>query len=325
MKLLVHGRGIGPELGIDVHLAHFGVVEPVDDQHVGGQMAVAIALGDGQNFVLARVALLALDVAVGSLGQHGRGAGEQPVAGVDLVGRVAGDDKERNAVADLRGPAGLLVEAGLDGGLRGVVPQQAVALVGDQKRHAEAGSGGRQVVGPAADRVAAMIEKALVILAQAVVVLVVGRGEGRADDVELGVGGAAVVEDFRGAVLVVGHGLRPAGQLQQLLAVGRAECDVRAGSRAVEILRDVELGLERRLRGRMLALHGGDHPRRLVDVGLRRFGLASSPRRRARQQSRSRARPVRLALQAQRHAQNVRRIGLKDDGLALAVEFEPLR
>ncbi len=196
VKLLVHCRGIGPELGVHVHLAHFCVVEPVHHHHVGGQMAVAVALGDGQHFVLARIALLALDVAVGSLGQHGRGAGEQPVAGVDLVGRCSGDHEERNPVAYLRCPVGLLVEAGLDGGLGGVVPHQAVALVSDQKRHAGAGSGGRKIVVPAANRMAAMIEETLVVLAQAVVVLVVGRNEGSADGEELGVGGAAIVERF---------------------------------------------------------------------------------------------------------------------------------
>ena len=79
-------RGVGPELGVEVHLAHFGVVEPVHDHDVGGQMAVAIALRDVEHFLLAGVALLALDVAVGGLGQHGRGAGEQPIAGIDLVG-----------------------------------------------------------------------------------------------------------------------------------------------------------------------------------------------------------------------------------------------
>jgi hypothetical protein len=65
-----------------------------------------------------------------------------------------------------------------------------------------------------------MVEKSLLVLAQAVVVLVVGRGKGRAHHIELRVGGTAVAGHVRRAVLVVGHGLRPAGQFQQLLALG---------------------------------------------------------------------------------------------------------
>ena len=172
-------------------------------------MAVAIAFRNRQHFLLARVTLLALDVSVSGLGQQGRGAGEQPVAGVDFIGGVAGDHKEGDAVAHLRGPLGLLVEAGLDGGLRGIVPDEAVALVSDEKRHACGGRGGREIVVPAADGMAAMIEEAFVVVAEAVVVLVVGRNEGGADGEELGVGGAAIVVDFRGAVFVVGNGLRP--------------------------------------------------------------------------------------------------------------------
>ena len=73
-----------------------------------------------------------------------------------------------------------------------------------------------------------MIEKALLILAQAVVVLVVRRGKCRAHHVELRVGGTAVAGQVRRPVLVIGHGLRPAGEFQQRLALGRAQRDVRA-------------------------------------------------------------------------------------------------
>ena len=100
VELLVHRRRVGPRHGIEVHLAHIGVVEPVDHQHVGGEMAVAIALGDCHHLVLRGVALFALDVSVSGLGQHGRRSGQQPVAGEDLVGRRAGDHEERDAVAD---------------------------------------------------------------------------------------------------------------------------------------------------------------------------------------------------------------------------------
>ncbi len=173
VELLVHGRWVGPELGVQIHLPHLGVVEPVHHDHVGRQMAVAIALSNVQHLLLAGVALLALNVAVGGLGQQRRGAGEQAVARVDLIRRGPGNHEKRNPVAHLRGPGGALVEARLDGGLRRVVPQQPVALVGHQERHAEAGRSRSPVICPATNRMAAMIKKSLVILAQAVVVLVI--------------------------------------------------------------------------------------------------------------------------------------------------------
>ena len=117
MELLVHGDRIGPELGVHVHLAHLGVIEPVNHHHISRQMTVTIALRNVQHLLLACVALFALDVPVSRLGQHVRGSGEQLVAGIYLVRSGACDHKERNPVAHLRGPAGLLVEAGLDGGL----------------------------------------------------------------------------------------------------------------------------------------------------------------------------------------------------------------
>ena len=224
-------------------------------------MAVAIALRHVQHFLLAGVALLALYVAVGGLGQHMRGAGEQLIARVDFVRVVAGNDEEGDAVTHLRGPLGLLVEARLDGGLGGVIPQQAVAFVGHQKGHAEAGSGGSKVVGPAAHHVAAMIEEAFVVLAQAVVMLVGGRGEGRAHGVEPGVGGAAVVEHLGGAVLLVGLALHPAGHLQQRFAIGGAQRDVRAGSRAAEVLAEGGLIWIGRPGAGLVAVHSGDDAR----------------------------------------------------------------
>ena len=169
-----------------------------------------------------------------------------------------------------------------------------------------------------------MIEKTLLVLAQPVVVLVVGRGKGRADGVELGVGGTAIVGQSGGAVFVVGHGLRPAGHLEQLFAVGRAEGDVRAGSGAVEVFPDVDFGLQRRVRGRMVALDGDDHARA---TGKRRLwsvwfaparGVGSTDKTVSGRGQRG------FALQAERDAQNVGRVGLEDDGLAFAVEFETL-
>ena len=276
------------------------------------------------NFILAGVALLALDVAVSGLGQQRRGTGEQTIAGVDFVGGVAGDHEERDTVANLRRPLRLLVEAGLDGGLRRIVPDEAVALVGDEERDAGGGRGGREVVVPAADGMAAMIEEAFVIVAEAVVVLVVGRDESGADGEELGISRAAIVVDVGSAVLVIGDGLLPSGHLEKFLAFRRGEGDVRAGRRAVEELRDVEFGAERRMRRRMIALDGGDDARGLVDVVEVALALGPAFRIGSADETVAGLGESVLVLQAESHPKNVGGIRLEDDGLAVAIDFEAL-
>src|SRR5581483_7995723 len=103
------------------------------------------------------------------------------------ISACAGDHKERDTIADFRNPARLLVESGFDSGLRRVVPQQAVAFVRHKKRHAEAGSSRSEIVGPAMHGMTTVIEKALLVLSEAVVVFVVRRSEGGADHIELGI------------------------------------------------------------------------------------------------------------------------------------------
>src|SRR3569833_1155387 len=101
MKLAIHGGGIGPAFGIEVELALFGHVEEVDDEHIEGEIAIAIAFSDSEGLFLCWVDGLALDIAVGGLGQDVGHAGELSVAAVDLVGGVAGDDEEGDALADV--------------------------------------------------------------------------------------------------------------------------------------------------------------------------------------------------------------------------------
>ncbi len=137
-----------------------------------------------------------------------------------------------------------------------------------------------------------MIEKSLLILAQAVVVLVVGRGKRRAHRVELRIGGTAVAGQFCRAVLVIGNCLRPAGHLQQLFALGRAQGNVRAGSGAVEVIWQCRSASEPAA-GRE-ADRGPPWPQ-CAPTGKHRpapSGWRSSHRLRARPQSRSPARPV---------------------------------
>ena len=266
VELAVHRGRIGPLDGIHVDLAHLGPIEPVDHQHVEREMPIAVALGDRQDLILRAVTLLALDKPVGGFRKHRRGPGKLPVAGVDLVGGVAGDHEERYPVAHLGGPAGLLVEAGLDDRLGGIVPDHAVTVVGDQKRHAHAGGGGGGVVVPAFDSAAAVVEKPLLVLAQAVVVLVVGRNEGRADLVKGRVRRALVIHHAGVAVLVIGHGHRPARHLREPLAAGSADGNVSGRSGPVEELRDVQF--RRHGLARAVGRHGDHQALRPVDVAL---------------------------------------------------------
>ena len=76
VQLAVHADRVRPFRRVHVQLAHFGVMEPVDDQHICRQMAIAIALRYGHQLGLAGVALLRLDVTVGGLRQHGDVAGK---------------------------------------------------------------------------------------------------------------------------------------------------------------------------------------------------------------------------------------------------------
>ena len=204
-------------------------------------MAVAIALGHGHQLGLAGVSLLALDVAVGRLGKHGHIAGQQVVSGVDLVVRLARDDKERNALAHVGGPPGDIVESELRGGLAGVVPHQAIAFVGDHKRHADARSGRSVVVVRATHCMASPVEIALMVLAQAVVVLVFGRREGRAHLIERVVARPAVVQRLRSPVLVIRHRHLPVAHLEQRRALRGFNRDANRRRRSIEVLRDVRL------------------------------------------------------------------------------------
>ena len=101
-------------------------------------------------------------------------AGELAVAAVDFVGVVAGDDEEGDAITDLGGPDVLLVEAEVNGRLGRIVPDEAVAAVRDHEGDADVFAADVRVVVPAVDTVIAEIEEALLLLAEAVVVLAFG-------------------------------------------------------------------------------------------------------------------------------------------------------
>ena len=99
---------------------------------------------------------------------------------------------------------------------------------------------------------------------------------------------------------------------------------MRSRSRTVKIFADVHLRLNRRRGAGLVAVHGSHHAIRLVDVGLRR--LAGAPSRGGGSGDEAIPRPgqCRFAMEAERYAQNIRRIRLQNNGLALAVEFQAL-
>ena len=169
-----------------------------------------------------------------------------------------------------------------------------------------------------------MVEEALVVLAQAVVVLVVGRNKRCADDVEGRVAGPAVVTNAGRAVFVIGHRLGPAGHLQQLLAFRCPQRNVRARRGAIEILGDVDLRLHGRMRGGQVLVHRGHNSPRMVHVGLRSLGCDPAFSGGLSDDSIPRPSQRRIVLQAQRDAENVGRIRLQHNGLSLAVEFQAL-
>jgi hypothetical protein len=71
LELIVHPLGIGEIGAVDVELAHARPVEPVKHHHIERQLALAIALRNVEQFLLALVARLALDQAEGGLGRQG--------------------------------------------------------------------------------------------------------------------------------------------------------------------------------------------------------------------------------------------------------------
>jgi len=325
LQLLVHRRRVRPVLGIHVHLAHLGVVEPVDHHDVGGQIALAIALGRVEHLLLAPVAVFRLQKAVSRLGQHRRRAGQCAIALVELVVAFAGHHKERNPRAHLRGEPELVVEARRHGGLRGVVPQQRIVLVGDHIRHAEGGRGHGVVVVPAVHLVVEVIEVALLILAQTVVVRAVRRNKGGAHFVKRIVARPPVIGDVKVAVLVVRHRHLPAFHVQQHLAVGPCEGDVRAGRRAAKELAGVPLVRVGVIGHRMLGRNHRHHQVfGAVDVAILRALVAPAARVGLAGDAVAGG-GERLSLeQAERNAHDVGRIRRQHDG-AVAVGNDFLR
>ena len=72
-----------------------------------------------------------------------------------------------------------------------------------------------------------MVEKALLVLAKPVIVLILGGNERRSDLIERLIRRPTIVFDIRIPIFVVRNRHGPAGHLQQLLSFGRCDRDVR--------------------------------------------------------------------------------------------------
>ena len=112
VELAIHHCRIGPLFFDEVHLTHFGVIEPVQHQNVDRPMALEAAMCHRKHLILCCVPLRALEQAISPLGQHRCIARQEPISRVDLVGRGAGNNKESDTLPDLRNPLGLFVESG---------------------------------------------------------------------------------------------------------------------------------------------------------------------------------------------------------------------
>ena len=160
-----------------------------------------------------------------------------------------------------------------------------------------------------------MIEEAFLVLAQAVVVLVIGRSEGGADLVEGRVGRALVVQHAGVAVLVIGHRHRPARHLEKRLALRRADRDVR---RRGEPLKNfaISSSVARGLPG---MVHGDGHhqARRSVDVSPVALLAAPALIGGSGHEAIAWRGSGRLLEKAEGDADDVGRVGLKNNGAAI--------
>ena len=134
MQFVGHGLRVGPELCVEAEIAHQRPMEEVDDDQVDRDVAALELAGGLKQLLLVPVAQLALPEAQAPLRHDGRVAGGVGVLALDLRRGVAGGDP----VVDLVAGRCLPLRAGF--GERGaadrrIVPQEAVALRGDDERH----------------------------------------------------------------------------------------------------------------------------------------------------------------------------------------------
>ena len=302
IQLVVHALGIGEILTVDVELAHARPVEPVEHHDIERQAAAAIPLGDTEQFLVGLVPRLALDEAERGLGRQRGGAGQRRVAGIDLVGGRAGDDEERHPLADFRLPVRRTVQAGGNDGRRRIVPDDAIALVGDHERHADRLARRRVVIVAAVDRAPAQVELAFLVLAEPVIMLVGGRREAGPDAERL-----LAVDGVRRHF--------PPGHLRQYRAVRLADRHRHGRQRRREIALHLRGRLGPGLRVDRQRQRGGRE-----DIGTRVGTMRPAGAIGLCVGAIARGRVDLCAVGRDRHADDVGRIGLDRDEAAVAID-----
>ena len=194
-------------------------------------------------------------------------------------------------------------------------------MVGDNEGHTDTFPTGGVVVVPALDFVATKIEIPLLMLPQTIVMLVLGRSESRADPIEGCIRRTLVIQDGSIAVVVIRQGHRPTRHLQEDLALGRADRDVRAwrGERVVaEKLGILYLTLHGLVRRRVH--DSNDQARGPIDFSLVALLVRPALGRPVSDEAVPRRRFGLVFEEAQADADDVRGIRLKHDGTAVSIQ-----
>ena len=274
LELLDHGLGIGPELLVKAEVAHVRPVEEVHDDHVHGDAAAVVLARDVQELLLVPIAQLALPEAQAVLGHLGRVADGVGVLALDVAGGVAGADPVVHLLGALGGPLHEVAAKArpADGG---IVPEEAVALVGEHKGHARLGIALGQLKRGVLD-----VEHVLLVLAHAVELFPVvgGKAHGELEvpghdgleepglDVE-GAGAGALGEQDLAPGVVVGD-LQAVGPVQA--AHHRGEVPYADGGLPFADLDGdgAVLGLQQRPGVQLRLAHGpGQHAQRVLPPG----------------------------------------------------------
>jgi len=154
---------VGIEAGNEGEVAAVGPPMPVLHDGVEGNVLVAVLDGDLEELAGALVSVFGLEEAVGPLAEERRLPGHCAILVDDLVHLRAVEEVVVDGVACVGGEDHFAVEAVVELGSGGGVPEQAVALGGDEQRYGDLGIGLREL-----DDVVAEVHRAALMLAKPV-------------------------------------------------------------------------------------------------------------------------------------------------------------
>ena len=148
---------------VPFHLAHGDPPEPILHNVVDGNVLGPVTRGYCFQLLLRLVLVFALPEAVCPAAKERHLAGELAIAGDDLVGVRAVDEVVVDAVGDFCAQIERMNETIVHAAARGVVPEDAVSVGGDEERNGDVGVLLRQV-----NRFAAIIPHAGLVLAETI-------------------------------------------------------------------------------------------------------------------------------------------------------------